>query len=126
MRLHILGICGTFMGGVALLARELGHEVSGSDANVYPPMSTLLQSKGIDIVEGYDPAQLSPAPDVVVIGNALSRGNPAVEHVLNRSGSPITCCLNAGCLPWPALTAKRPPPACWRVSWTPPGWRQVS
>jgi UDP-N-acetylmuramate: L-alanyl-gamma-D-glutamyl-meso-diaminopimelate ligase len=84
MRLHILGICGTFMGGVALLARELGHEVSGSDANVYPPMSTLLQSKGIDIVEGYDPTQLSPAPDVVVIGNALSRGNPAVEHVLNR------------------------------------------
>ena len=84
MRLHILGICGTFMGGIALLARELGHDVSGSDTNVYPPMSTLLESKGVTIMEGYDPAHLSPAPDVVVVGNALSRGNPAVEHVLNR------------------------------------------
>ena len=89
MRLHILGICGTFMGGIALLARELGHEVSGSDSNVYPHMSTLLESKGIDIMEGYDAAHLSPAPDMVVIGNALSRGNSAVEHVLNR-GLPYT------------------------------------
>jgi UDP-N-acetylmuramate: L-alanyl-gamma-D-glutamyl-meso-diaminopimelate ligase len=84
MHVHILGICGTFMGGIALLARELGHEVSGSDANVYPPMSTLLQQNGIALREGYDPAHLNPAPDVVVIGNALSRGNPAIEHVLNR------------------------------------------
>lgn len=89
MRIHILGICGTFMGGMALLARALGHEVSGSDANVYPPMSTQLQEQGIHLQEGFDPAQLQPAPDCVVIGNALSRGNPAVEYVLN-SGLPYT------------------------------------
>ncbi len=83
MRIHILGICGTFMGGLALLARALGHEVSGSDANVYPPMSTQLEEQGIHLQEGFDPAQMQPAPDCVVIGNALSRGNPAVEYVLN-------------------------------------------
>ncbi|PSU47922.1 UDP-N-acetylmuramate:L-alanyl-gamma-D-glutamyl-meso-diaminopimelate ligase [Photobacterium frigidiphilum] len=85
MHIHILGICGTFMGGAATLARQLGHKVTGSDANVYPPMSTLLESQGIDIIQGYDPAQLSPAPDLVVIGNAMSRGNPCVEHVLNTN-----------------------------------------
>jgi UDP-N-acetylmuramate: L-alanyl-gamma-D-glutamyl-meso-diaminopimelate ligase len=84
MRVHILGICGTFMGGIAALAREAGHEVTGSDQNVYPPMSTQLESLGIRLVEGYSPAQLDPAPDVVVVGNALSRGNPVVEAVLNR------------------------------------------
>jgi len=84
MHVHILGICGTFMGGIAHLARSLGHEVSGSDANVYPPMSTQLAALGIDLKEGYDPKHLQPAPDCVVIGNALSRGNPAVEHVLNE------------------------------------------
>ncbi len=84
MHIHILGICGTFMGGVALLARELGHEVSGSDANVYPPMSTQLEEQGIDLMEGYLPEHLEPAPDLVLVGNALSRGNPAVEHMLNR------------------------------------------
>ncbi|NLS12414.1 UDP-N-acetylmuramate:L-alanyl-gamma-D-glutamyl-meso-diaminopimelate ligase [Vibrio sp. SM6] len=84
MHIHILGICGTFMGGAALLAKQLGHKVTGSDANVYPPMSTLLQSQGIEIIEGFDPAQLDPAPDLVVIGNAMSRGNPCVEAVLNR------------------------------------------
>ncbi len=82
MRLHILGICGTFMGGLALLAREAGHEVEGSDRNVYPPMSTQLEEQGIRLHEGYDPKALEPAPDAVIIGNALSRGNPAVEHVL--------------------------------------------
>ena len=82
MHIHILGICGTFMGGLALLARELGYTVSGSDANVYPPMSTQLKAQGISLCEGYDPAHLEPAPDLVVIGNALSRGNPAIEHVL--------------------------------------------
>ena len=71
------------MGGIALLAREQGIEVSGSDVNVYPPMSTQLAAQGIMLDEGYDPAHLEPAPDCVVIGNALSRGNPAVEHVLN-------------------------------------------
>jgi len=82
--IHILGICGTFMGGIALLARELGFEVSGSDQNVYPPMSTQLAEAGITLTEGFDSAQLEPTPDLVVIGNALSRGNPAVEFVLER------------------------------------------
>ncbi|MFB9137566.1 UDP-N-acetylmuramate:L-alanyl-gamma-D-glutamyl-meso-diaminopimelate ligase [Vibrio olivae] len=85
MHIHILGICGTFMGGAAVLARQLGHKVTGSDANVYPPMSTLLESQGIEIIEGFDPSQLDPQPDLVVIGNAMSRGNPCVEHVLNTN-----------------------------------------
>ncbi|WP_299230797.1 UDP-N-acetylmuramate:L-alanyl-gamma-D-glutamyl-meso-diaminopimelate ligase [uncultured Halomonas sp.] len=83
MHLHILGICGTFMGSLALLARELGHTVSGSDAGVYPPMSTQLEEAGIALCEGYSPANLEPRPDLVVIGNALSRGNPEVEAVLD-------------------------------------------
>ncbi|MBF7144004.1 MULTISPECIES: UDP-N-acetylmuramate:L-alanyl-gamma-D-glutamyl-meso-diaminopimelate ligase [Pseudomonas] len=84
MHIHILGICGTFMGSLAVLAKEAGHRVTGSDANVYPPMSTQLQAQGIELTQGYDPVQLEPAPDLVVIGNALSRGNPAVEYVLNK------------------------------------------
>lgn len=84
MHLHILGICGTFMGSLALLARELGHRVTGSDLNVYPPMSTQLQQAGIDLIEGYGPQQLDPVPDLVVIGNAMSRGNPCVEAVLDK------------------------------------------
>jgi len=83
MHLHILGICGTFMGGLALLARELGHRVTGSDANVYPPMSTQLQDAGIDLMEGYEAAHLEPAPDLVVVGNAMKRGMPAVEYMLD-------------------------------------------
>jgi UDP-N-acetylmuramate: L-alanyl-gamma-D-glutamyl-meso-diaminopimelate ligase len=89
MHIHILGIGGTFMGGAAVLARALGHRVTGSDAKVYPPMSTQLEAEGIELLEGYDPAHLEPAPDLVIIGNALSRGNPAVEHVLDR-GIPYT------------------------------------
>jgi len=89
MHIHILGIGGTFMGGVAVLARSLGHSVTGSDAKVYPPMSTQLEAEGISLREGYDPAHLEPVPDLVIIGNALSRGNPAVEHVLDR-GIPYT------------------------------------
>ena len=81
---HILGVCGTFMAGIALIAREAGHRVTGSDANVYPPMSTLLAEQGITISPGDDLAQLDPAPDIVVIGNALSRGHPVVEAVLER------------------------------------------
>jgi UDP-N-acetylmuramate: L-alanyl-gamma-D-glutamyl-meso-diaminopimelate ligase len=85
MRIHILGIGGTFMGGLALLARDLGHEVTGSDAKVYPPMSTQLEAQGIRLMEGYEPAHLDSAnPDLVVIGNALSRGNALVEAVLDR------------------------------------------
>ena len=85
MHIHILGICGTFMGGIALLARELGYTISGSDSNVYPPMSTQLENAGINLSAIDDPAQFEPQPDLVVIGNALSRGNPAVERVLNEN-----------------------------------------
>ncbi|MBB6243356.1 UDP-N-acetylmuramate:L-alanyl-gamma-D-glutamyl-meso-diaminopimelate ligase [Rhodanobacter sp. MP1X3] len=90
MRLHILGICGTFMGGVAALARELGLEVEGSDANVYPPMSTQLEALGIELMQGYKAEHLQPArdhvaPDLVVVGNAMTRGNPAVEYMLDQS-----------------------------------------
>jgi UDP-N-acetylmuramate: L-alanyl-gamma-D-glutamyl-meso-diaminopimelate ligase len=84
MRVHILGICGTFMGGVAALARELGQQVEGSDANVYPPMSTQLEQLGIPLMQGYRAEHLTPAPDLVVVGNALSRGNPAIEHMLDQ------------------------------------------
>ncbi|MDD4913923.1 MAG: UDP-N-acetylmuramate:L-alanyl-gamma-D-glutamyl-meso-diaminopimelate ligase [Methylococcales bacterium] len=82
--IHILGICGAFMGGLALIARELGYSVSGSDQNVYPPMSTQLEQQGIRLMNGYKPENLDCRPDLVVIGNALSRGNPEVEAVLNR------------------------------------------
>jgi len=84
MHVYILGICGTFMGGVALLAKQLGHQVSGSDRHVYPPMSTQLEEQGIALKNGYDPSNLEPRPDLVVIGNALSRGNPEIEAILNR------------------------------------------
>ena len=84
MRLHILGICGTFMGGVAALARELGYTVEGSDANVYPPMSTQLEALGIGLMSGYLAEHLKPSPDLVVVGNAMSRGNPAVEYMLDE------------------------------------------
>lgn len=89
MHIHILGICGTFMGGIAALAKSLGHRVSGCDANVYPPMSTQLEQLGIELTQGFDPSQFSPTPDMVVIGNAMSRGNPAVEYVLEQ-GLPYT------------------------------------
>lgn len=89
MHIHILGICGTFMGSLAILARAQGHKVTGSDQNVYPPMSDLLTEQGIELIQGYDPAQLTPRPDMVVIGNAMKRGNPCVEAVLNR-GIPYT------------------------------------
>jgi len=84
MHVHILGICGTFMGGVAALARESGHTVTGSDRNVYPPMSTQLENLGIRITQGYDAEQLEPAPDCVVVGNVMSRGQPVVEAMLDR------------------------------------------
>lgn len=84
MHIHILGVCGTFMGSLAQLAKALGHRVTGSDANVYPPMSTQLEQAGIELMQGFDTAHLQPAPDLVVIGNAMSRGNPAVEYVLNQ------------------------------------------
>ena len=84
MHIHILGICGTFMGGVALLARSAGHTVTGCDANVYPPMSTQLAEQGIGLIEGYDPSQIGIRPDMFVVGNAISRGNPLLETVLDK------------------------------------------
>ena len=85
MHVHILGICGSFMGGIAAIAKSLGHKVTGSDKNVYPPMSTQLEALGIELTEGYCESQFDPAPDMVVVGNAMSRGNPAVEYVLSRN-----------------------------------------
>ena len=83
MHLHILGICGTFMGGLAAIAREAGHRVTGCDANVYPPMSDQLRALGIDLIEGFDASQLELAPDAWVIGNVVSRGNPLMEAILD-------------------------------------------
>ncbi|WP_251978310.1 UDP-N-acetylmuramate:L-alanyl-gamma-D-glutamyl-meso-diaminopimelate ligase [Salinicola avicenniae] len=83
MHVHVVGICGTFMGSLARLAKLLGHHVTGSDANVYPPMSTQLEEMGITLMEGYRAANLEPHPDLVVVGNALSRGNPEIEALLN-------------------------------------------
>ena len=85
MHIHILGICGTFMGGLAALAREAGHKVTGCDANVYPPMSDQLRSLGIDLIEGYSADQLALKPDCYVIGNVITRGNPLVEAILNAN-----------------------------------------
>jgi UDP-N-acetylmuramate: L-alanyl-gamma-D-glutamyl-meso-diaminopimelate ligase len=84
MHIHILGICGTFMGGIAAIAREAGHRVTGCDANVYPPMSDQLAALGIELIEGYDPSQISLAPDLWVVGNVVSRGNPLIEAILDR------------------------------------------
>jgi UDP-N-acetylmuramate: L-alanyl-gamma-D-glutamyl-meso-diaminopimelate ligase len=84
MHIHILGICGTFMGGLAVLAKEAGHKVTGCDANVYPPMSTQLEAQGIALIEGFSPDQISVQPDLFVIGNVVSRGNPLMEEILNR------------------------------------------
>ncbi|MEC5159617.1 MULTISPECIES: UDP-N-acetylmuramate:L-alanyl-gamma-D-glutamyl-meso-diaminopimelate ligase [unclassified Janthinobacterium] len=85
MHIHILGICGTFMGGLAVLAKEAGHRVTGCDANVYPPMSTQLEAQGIELIQGFSPEQTKLAPDLYVIGNVVSRGNALVEEILNRS-----------------------------------------
>ena len=86
MHIHILGICGTFMGGLAALAKEAGHTVSGCDANVYPPMSTQLASLGIGLHEGFDAEQLSEfKADLYVVGNAMTRGKPVIEEILNRA-----------------------------------------
>jgi len=84
MKIHILGACGTFMGGVAMLASRAGHEVTGADQHTYPPMSNLLENEGIKLHEGYSEEPMHDKPDLVIVGNALSRGNPAVEYVLNQ------------------------------------------
>ncbi|MGH8751621.1 MAG: UDP-N-acetylmuramate:L-alanyl-gamma-D-glutamyl-meso-diaminopimelate ligase, partial [Burkholderiales bacterium] len=84
MHIHILGICGTFMGGLAVLARQAGHRVTGCDANVYPPMSTQLEAQGVALTEGFGAQQIKFKPDVFVIGNVVTRGNPLLEEILNR------------------------------------------
>jgi UDP-N-acetylmuramate: L-alanyl-gamma-D-glutamyl-meso-diaminopimelate ligase len=84
MHIHILGICGTFMGGIAVIARQAGHAVTGCDANVYPPMSTQLEAQGIRLIEGWDPKQVELRPDLFVVGNVVSRGNALIEEILNR------------------------------------------
>ncbi len=84
MHIHILGICGTFMGGIAVLAKQEGHRVTGCDANVYPPMSTQLEAQGIELIEGFSPEQTKLNPDIYVIGNVVSRGNPLMEEILNQ------------------------------------------
>lgn len=90
MHIHILGICGTFMGGIAVLAKQAGHKVTGCDAGVYPPMSTQLEDQGIALTEGFDPAQIGLEPDMFVIGNVVSRGNPLMEEILNRGLSYVS------------------------------------
>ena len=82
--IHILGICGTFMGGLAILAKQMGYHVTGADSNVYPPMSDFLRAQGIDIIPHYETSQFAIVPDMVIIGNAMKRGNPCVEYVLNN------------------------------------------
>ena len=84
MHIHILGICGTFMGGIAVLAKAAGHRVTGCDANVYPPMSTQLEAQGIELIEGFGPEQIALNPDIYVVGNVVTRGNPLMEEILNR------------------------------------------
>ena len=88
-RVHILGICGTFMGGLALMGKEKGIEISGCDENIYPPMSDHLQDMGIEIIEGYDSSEL-PVADYYVIGNSISRGNPALEYLLSKKSNLIS------------------------------------
>jgi len=125
MHIHILGICGTFMGGLAVLARESGHRVTGCDAGVYPPMSTQLQAQGIELIEGYDVGQLDLKPDLFVIGNVISRGNPLMEAILDR-GLPYTSgpqwlgehvLAGNGCWRWPEPMARPPRRQCSRGCW---------
>ena len=84
MHIHIIGICGTFMGGLALIARAAGHRVTGCDAGVYPPMSTQLEEQGIDLIEGFDASQVELRPDLFIVGNVVSRGNPLMEAIMNK------------------------------------------
>jgi UDP-N-acetylmuramate: L-alanyl-gamma-D-glutamyl-meso-diaminopimelate ligase len=122
LHLHILGVCGTFMGGIAAIARAAGHRVTGSDRNVYPPMSTQLAALGIDVIEGYEPDQLRLNPDVFVVGNVMSRGNPLIEALLDSGrryeSGPDWLARNVlqtdGCSVSQARTARRRPAACSR------------
>ena len=128
MHIHILGICGTFMGGLAALAREAGHKVTGCDAGVYPPMSDQLRALGIELIEGFGADQLALQPDMFVVGNVVSRARladgsqkfPLMEAILDAglpytsgpNGWPSMCCKAAMCWRWRARTARRPPRRC--------------
>ena len=83
--IHILGICGTFMGGIAMIAKQMGYHVTGSDTNVYPPMSTFLAENHIEIIPHFEQSQLQPAPDMIIVGNAMKRGNPSIEYMLENN-----------------------------------------
>ena len=85
MHIHILGICGTFMGGIAMIARQAGFKVTGADQNVYPPLSEELHEAGIEIYQGYDAKQLDLRPDLIVVGNVMRRGMPVIERMLNEN-----------------------------------------
>jgi len=101
MHVHILGICGTFMGGIAAIAKAAGHKVTGSDKNVYPPMSTQLQALGIELTTGFDAAQLAPRPDVVVVDFRLpgASGDEVTRDVLAASPQTTIVCLTAEATP---------------------------
>ena len=124
MHLHILGICGTFMGGLAQLARAAGHRVTGCDANVYPPMSDQLTAAGIHLIEGFAADQMALKPDLYVIGNVVTRGNPLMEAIL-EAGAAFTCCAASGCWRRLARMARPPPARCWRRSSITPAWRRA-
>ncbi len=129
MHIHILGICGTFMGGVALLARAAGHTVTGCDANVYPPMSTQLEEQGIRLIEGYDPRNSTLRPTCSSsampcrVATPCSRRSSIAACLMfrDRSGWPSTCWPGAGCWRWRARTARPRRPRCWRGCWRMPG-----
>ena len=123
MHLHILGICGTFMGGLAAIAKAAGHTVTGCDAHVYPPMSVQLDALGIGLTEGFDPVQLDTVAkdaDVFVIGNVVTRGNPLAEALLDSGRSYISAATN-GCSRSRERTARRRRPRCSRGSSSAPG-----
>ncbi len=126
MHIHILGICGTFMGGLAALAREAGHRVTGCDAGVYPPMSDQLRAIGIELIEGFGADQLALKPDMFVVGNVVTRGNALMEAVLD-AGAAYTSgpqwlaehvLQGRMCWRWPAPTARPAPRRCWPGSWS--------
>ncbi len=149
VHIHILGICGTFMGGIAAIARTAGYRVTGCDADVYPPMSTQLLAQGIELTEGYGADQLALKPDLWLIGNVVSRGNPLVEAILNQghayvsgpqwladtiladkrvlavAGTQTPSWRIKGCSPWQEHTGKQRFHPCWpgfsRTPASPPG-----
>ena len=132
--IHIIGIGGTFMGGLAAIAQQAGFKVTGCDAKMYPPMSTQLASLGIRVHEGFDAAQLDDyRADVYVIGNVAKRGMEALKPsstaicpiFQGRNGSPKTCCASIGCSPWQARTAKPPPLPCWLGCWNTRAWARA-